>query len=184
MTSSNGNIFRVTGHLCGEFTGPRWIPHTKASDAELWCFFYLRLNKRLSKQSWGWWLETLSRPLWRHRNKKPTSGQCSGLWRHKFNMFKKLFNSYFPHLRWILSKQSIINAMFTLSPMYIRRWSCVLDTYQCLTINTFRPRKMDAIFQTAFSNAFSSMKMYEFLVKFHWSLFLGIRLTIFHYWFR
>ena len=34
MTSSNGNIFRVTGHLCGEFTGPRWIPRTKASDAE------------------------------------------------------------------------------------------------------------------------------------------------------
>ena len=24
--------------LCGEFTGHRWIPHTKASDAELWCF--------------------------------------------------------------------------------------------------------------------------------------------------
>ena len=40
MTSSNGNIFRVTGHLCGEFTGPRWIPHTKASDAELWCFVW------------------------------------------------------------------------------------------------------------------------------------------------
>ena len=30
--------------------------------------FDLRLNKRLSKQSWGWWFETLSRPLWRHRN--------------------------------------------------------------------------------------------------------------------
>ena len=29
MTSSNGNIFRVTGHLCGEFTGPRWIPPHK-----------------------------------------------------------------------------------------------------------------------------------------------------------
>ena len=26
MTSSNGNIFRVTGHLCGEFTGDQWIP--------------------------------------------------------------------------------------------------------------------------------------------------------------
>ena len=37
-TSWNGNIFRVTGHLCGEFTGPRWISHTKASDVELWCF--------------------------------------------------------------------------------------------------------------------------------------------------
>ena len=41
MTSSNGNIFRVTGHLCGEFTGPRWIPHTKASDAELWLLFFI-----------------------------------------------------------------------------------------------------------------------------------------------
>ena len=68
MTSSNRNIFRVTGHLCGEFTGPRWIPHTKVSDAELWSFFDVRLNKRLSKQSWGWWFETLWRPLWRHRN--------------------------------------------------------------------------------------------------------------------
>ena len=29
MTSSNGSIFRVTGHLCGEFTGHRWIPRTK-----------------------------------------------------------------------------------------------------------------------------------------------------------
>ena len=40
MTSSNGNIFRLTGHLCGEFTGHRWIPRTKASDAELWCFLW------------------------------------------------------------------------------------------------------------------------------------------------
>ena len=40
MTSSNGNIFRVTGHLCGEFTGLRWIPRTKASDAGLWCFLW------------------------------------------------------------------------------------------------------------------------------------------------
>ena len=68
MTSSNGKIFRVTGHLCGEFTGPRWIPHTKASDRSFDVFFDLRLNERLSKQSWGWWFETLSRPLWRQCN--------------------------------------------------------------------------------------------------------------------
>ena len=41
MTSSNGNIFRVTGHLCGEFSGDRWIPRTKASDAGLWSFFLI-----------------------------------------------------------------------------------------------------------------------------------------------
>ena len=68
MTSSNGNIFRVTGPLCGEITGPRWIPRTKASDTELWCFFDLCLNKWLNKQSWGWWFETPSRQLWRHCN--------------------------------------------------------------------------------------------------------------------
>ena len=36
MTSSNGKNFRVTGPLCGEFTGHQW----KASDAELWCFLW------------------------------------------------------------------------------------------------------------------------------------------------
>ena len=38
ITSSNGNIFRITDHLCGEFTGHRWIPGTKTTVAELWCF--------------------------------------------------------------------------------------------------------------------------------------------------
>ena len=46
-------------------------------------FFDLRLNKRLSKQSWGWWLETLSRPLWRHRN-EISSCRPSSLWGHTF----------------------------------------------------------------------------------------------------
>ena len=40
MTSSNGNIFPVTGHLLGESTGHRWIPVTKASDAELRCILW------------------------------------------------------------------------------------------------------------------------------------------------
>ena len=40
MTSSNGNIFRITGPLCREFTSHRWIPLTKASDVELWCFLW------------------------------------------------------------------------------------------------------------------------------------------------
>ena len=31
----DGNIFRITGPLWGEFTGHRWIPLTKAIDAEL-----------------------------------------------------------------------------------------------------------------------------------------------------
>ena len=70
MTSSIRNIFRVTGHLCGEFTGPRWISRTRPVTRSFDVFFYLCLNKRLSKQSWGLWFETLSRSSWRHRNGK------------------------------------------------------------------------------------------------------------------
>ena len=40
MMSSNGNIFHVTGSLCGELTGHRWIPLTKASDMEFWYFLW------------------------------------------------------------------------------------------------------------------------------------------------
>ena len=40
MTSSKGNIFRVTGPSRREFTGHRWIPCTKASVAELWWFLW------------------------------------------------------------------------------------------------------------------------------------------------
>ena len=58
MTSSNGNIFRVTGPLSAQ------RPVTRSFDV----FFDLRLNKRLIKQWWGWWFETPSRPLWRHYN--------------------------------------------------------------------------------------------------------------------
>ena len=46
----------------GEFPAQR--PVTRSFDV----FFDLRLNKRLSKHSWGWWFETLSRPLWRYCN--------------------------------------------------------------------------------------------------------------------
>ena len=54
MTSSNENIFRVTGHLCGEFTGDRWIPRTKASDAELWCFLWFAPEQTFKLNSKQW----------------------------------------------------------------------------------------------------------------------------------
>ena len=43
MTSSNGDIFHITGDLWGESTGERWIPLTKVTNAKLW-FFYLPLQ--------------------------------------------------------------------------------------------------------------------------------------------
>ena len=68
MTSLSENTFRVTGLLCGNspVTGefPSQRPVTRSFDV----FFDLRLNKRLSEQSWGWWFETPWRSLWRHCN--------------------------------------------------------------------------------------------------------------------
>ena len=68
MTSSNGNIFRVTGALCGEFTGPGEFPTQRPVTRSFDVFFDLRLNKRWSKQPWGWWFETPSWSLWRQCN--------------------------------------------------------------------------------------------------------------------
>ena len=33
-----------------------------------WALMFSLMNKRLSKQSWGWWFETPSHPLWHHFN--------------------------------------------------------------------------------------------------------------------
>ena len=77
MTSPNGNIFRVTGPLCGEFTGPGEFPTQRPVTRSFDLFFDLRLNKRLSKQPRGWWFGTPSWSLWR---------QCNGKWALKVNI--------------------------------------------------------------------------------------------------
>ena len=93
MTSSNGNIFRVIGPLwrhhdvikvfsaslticAGNSPVPGEFPTQRLVMRSFDVFCDLRLNKRLSKQSWGWWIETQSRPLCRHCNDftKPFSG--------------------------------------------------------------------------------------------------------------
>ena len=125
MTSSNGNIFRVTGLLCGEFTGPGEFPTQRPVTRSFDVLFDLRLNKRLSKEPWGWWFETPSWSLWRQRNDSPP-----------------FLNPGVAHV-----------------------------------VNTPRPGKTAAIFKTTFSNAFSWMKMYEFRLRFHWSLFLRVQLN-------
>ena len=81
MTSSNGNIFRVTGPLWGEFTGefPSQRPVTRSFDV----FFALRLNKRLNKHSRRWWFETPWHPLWRHCDDNHTARAL--LWFCKIN---------------------------------------------------------------------------------------------------
>ena len=75
--------------VSSEFPAQR--PVTQSFDV----FFDLRLNKRLSKQSWRWWFETLSRPLWRHRNVPSSCVTLHELimecrWKNKFKTKSKL----------------------------------------------------------------------------------------------
>ena len=65
--------------VTGEFPAQR--PVKRSFDV----FFELRLHKRLSKQSWGWWFETPSRSLWRHCNAQDGLC-CHQLW----NMGKRM----------------------------------------------------------------------------------------------
>ena len=61
-----------------------------------------------------------------------------------------------------------------------------LDPIVCLKayLTHWGRDQIDAISQTTFSNAFLGMKMNEFRLGFHWSLFLRFELTIFQHWFR
>ena len=69
MMTSSMETFSALLALCagnspvpGDFPAQR--PVTRSFDV----FSDLRLNKRLSKPSWGWWFETQSGSLWRHCN--------------------------------------------------------------------------------------------------------------------
>ena len=73
----------------GEFPAQR--PVTRSFDV----FFDLRLNKRLSKQPWGWWFETPSWSLWRHCNGDVITFPCS---RYLFLAHK---SSYISVTSWI-----------------------------------------------------------------------------------
>ena len=62
-------IFSALMAICaGNLPVPGEFPAQRPATQNLGVFFYLRPNKRLSKQWWGWWAETPSSPLWRHCN--------------------------------------------------------------------------------------------------------------------
>ena len=76
------------------------------------------------------------------------------------------------------------------SSHHLNQWCASLLTYICVIrplcthLTHWGRDKMAAIFQTTLSNAFLWMKMLEFWLKFHWSLFLRVQLRIFRHLFR
>ena len=142
----------------GEFPAQR--PVTRSFDV----FFDLRLNKQLSKQSWRWWFETLSRPLWHHRN-----------------------DSHWNCFRWVpqihIADYSTLVQIMASYPYLCQCWPRYMPSYGVTrpkSVKTHWGRaKMVTIFQTTVSNWFSWMKMYGFWLKFRWSLFPRVQLILF-----
>ena len=177
--------------LWGESTRHRWIPLTKVSDGEFDVLFDLRLNKRLCKQSRRRWFETPSRSLWRHCNDNRwqqindnpghqfSNSQVPTSFKQSWRLLSQYWNDRVVILtqHWSLSTPKLVNSISLqwrhdeldeVSNHQPRH--CILNR-----LSTHWGRdKMAAIFQTTFSNGFSWMKMYEFLLTFHWSLFIGV----------
>ena len=66
MTLSNGNIFRISGHLWGESTNHHWIPLT--SNTELWCFLWSAPEQTVEQTIECPWFEMPSRSSWHYCN--------------------------------------------------------------------------------------------------------------------
>ena len=72
MLAEYGRRFRIAA-FHDDFTKfPSQRPVTRSFDISL----IFALNKRLSKQSWGWWFETPLCSLWCHCNASPVSSHC------------------------------------------------------------------------------------------------------------
>ena len=82
MTSSNRNIFRFTGHLCGNSPVTGEFTHKgQWRRALMFSLIWAWMN------GWGWWFETPSRSLWRHNN----VWRLRALWELKWHAIRIIF---------------------------------------------------------------------------------------------
>ena len=144
MTSPNGNIFCVTGHLCGEFTGHQWIPHTKVSDARLYVSLIC---------AWinGWINNREAGDLRRQRAHYYVIGMSR--W-HDGVIRNPMLSSL---IGWFIVPLYTRNQTRLYRCSYVQKVLCKMRCHLFLymiLINTSRPRQMVAISQTTFSNGF------------------------------
>ena len=173
MMSKHRNPFDITGLLWGESIAYMWIPVTKGQLCGS-----IRYNGVSLLLTWisNW---TNCR----------VSGGMSAIrlvWRHVSVM--QNYMSWWPFpLLWVRRLYvATIGVWWIRLGCHVGRCGCqsVCKILSGKLLTHWGRDKMAAIFQTTFSNGFSWMKMYEFRLTFHWSLFPRVQLTIFQHWFR
>ena len=127
------NIFLVTGTLWGVSTGHRWIPLTKASDAELWRFLWSGLEQTAEQTIETLMFETPLRSLWRHCNVmfiKPGQGTTKARqlrknvekWLHQSIFAREIFWSEFNGILFL-------KVQLTISQQWFRSWTPVATMF-------------------------------------------------------
>ena len=91
--------------------------------------------------------------------------------------------------RWCPFKESLLESVSSFSSDdFSENISNIIHQTVYSSCNTYLTHwgrdKMAANFLMTFSNAFSWIKIYEFRLRFHWSLLPRVQLTIFQQWFR
>ena len=110
-TGSCQNICAGNSPVPGQFPAQR--PVTRSFDV----FFGLRLNKWLSKQSWGWWFEMLSCPLWHHCN-----GTTVGIHVYSYGQ------STIKYMKWLTVNDNRMTVNTMVSQYIIVQYDTILNT--------------------------------------------------------
>ena len=140
--------------VTGKF--PTQRPVTRSFDA----FFDLRLNKRLSKQSWGWWFETLPRPFWRHSNDlHQTICKCPST-KHR----AAFTNDNFAQCFW---SDDALNS-FSHGEVYMWNASALVQAMTCCLFGTKRVPKQKETYSQLDHQEQTSMKLPSKNENLHW----------------
>ena len=106
-------------------------------------FFHLRLNKRLSKQSWGWLFDMLSCPLWRHCN-VDSANWLWAIWRLfvRSYSFYKMPKTFLMISLWLpMNSNKYSNGMFSRKPL-LHNFDNFLSDFACTIHKTHQSYRL------------------------------------------
>ena len=165
-SSKKTSKLRVTGLCAGNSPGTGEFPAQMASNAE---------NASI------WWRHHEAAITTPSHNKGTNSqgGMHPGCMKSECHILCPVLYFIYMFIHIDILNGDDFNRLYIFYPGY-----CLFPLLVSLILTHWGRNKMAAIFQTTFSNDFLLMKMYEFRLRFHWTLFLEFELTIPHHWFR
>ena len=162
ITRMTYSITSVEGNLCNMYDTLRWFVHYFDSDNNFIQLMHLNMMTRNCKLNGSSSVHVMAR---RRLPTKILAYLIQSCQMHPGAQASVKFKSKYKSFENVVYKMAAI-------------------LFRSLLGNTSRPKKMAAILQTTFSNAFSWLKIAVFLFKCHWNLFPMIQLAVVPHWLR